>query len=58
MWSMRGACSRPRMVISLARLPKFDTISYSANDGLRIGAGARHRDIELYAYPLSPENLS
>jgi carbon-monoxide dehydrogenase medium subunit len=37
----------PKVVISLARLPRFDKISYSAKDGLRIGAGARHRDIEL-----------
>jgi carbon-monoxide dehydrogenase medium subunit len=32
---------------SLNRLPRFGKISYSAQDGLRIGAGARHRDIEL-----------
>ena len=59
---MRQRLLTPKMVISLARLPKFDTISYSANDGLRIGAGARHRDIELSKavqqhYPLLHETF-
>lgn len=44
---MRQRLLTPKVVISLARLPKFDKISYSAKDGLCIGAGARHRDIEL-----------
>ncbi|HEU4345182.1 MAG TPA: FAD binding domain-containing protein, partial [Candidatus Binatia bacterium] len=44
---MRQRLLMPRMVVSLARLPDFDRISYNDRDGLRIGAGARHRDIEL-----------
>jgi len=44
---MRQRLLTPKVVISLERLPKFDKIIYSAKDGLRIGAGARHRDIEL-----------
>jgi len=44
---MRQRLLMPKVVISLARLPKFDRITYSPIDGLRIGAGARHRDIEL-----------
>ena len=44
---MRQRLLMPKVVISLARIPKFDRIAYSARDGLRIGAGARHRDIEL-----------
>src|SRR5262245_57925088 len=43
---MRQGLLTPRMVISLARISKFDRITYNAKDGLRIGAGARHRDIE------------
>ena len=44
---MRQRLLMPKMVISLARIPKFDTISFNAKTGLRIGAGARHRDIEM-----------
>ncbi len=52
----------PKVVISLNRVPKFDKISYSVKDGLRIGAGARHRDIELSKavkqhYPLLHETF-
>jgi len=59
---MRQRLLTPKVVISLARLPKFDKISYSAKDGLRIGAGARHRDIELSKdvqqyYPLLHETF-
>jgi carbon-monoxide dehydrogenase medium subunit len=59
---MRQRLLTPKVVISLARLPKFDKISYSANDGLRIGAGARHRDVELFKaaqqhYPLLHETF-
>ena len=59
---MRQRLLMPKVVISLARLPKFDKISYSAKDGLRIGAGARHRDIELAKavrqhYPLLHETF-
>jgi carbon-monoxide dehydrogenase medium subunit len=44
---MRQRLLMPKVVISLARIPKFDKITYRTKDGLRIGAGARHRDIEL-----------
>ena len=59
---MRQRLLMPKVVISLARLPKFDRITYSAKDGLRLGAGARHRDIELSPavqqhYPLLHETF-
>jgi carbon-monoxide dehydrogenase medium subunit len=46
----------------LARIPKLDRITYKSSDGLRIGAAARHRDIELSAavqkhYPLLHETF-
>lgn len=44
---MRQRLLMPKVVISLAQIPKFDRISFNAKTGLRIGAGARHRDIEL-----------
>ncbi|MBI2358559.1 MAG: xanthine dehydrogenase family protein subunit M [Deltaproteobacteria bacterium] len=44
---MRQRLLNPRVVISLADIPDFDFIRFDAKDGLRIGAGARHRDIEL-----------
>lgn len=44
---MRQRLLMPKVVIGLGRIPKFDRVSYKPNDGLRIGAGARHRDIEL-----------
>jgi len=59
---MRQRLLMPKVVISLARIPKFDRITFNARDGLRIGAGARHRDIELSAavkrrYPLLHETF-
>jgi carbon-monoxide dehydrogenase medium subunit len=59
---MRQRLLTPKVVISLGRIPKFDRIAYSSKDGLRIGAGARHRDIELSAavqkhYPLLHETF-
>ncbi len=59
---MRQRLLMPKVVISLARIPKFDKIMFNAKDGLRIGAGARHRDIELSAavkkhYPLLHETF-
>jgi carbon-monoxide dehydrogenase medium subunit len=44
---MRQRLLMPKVVISLGRIPKFDRISFNTKTGLRIGAGARHRDIEL-----------
>lgn len=59
---MRQRLLAPRVLISLARIPKLDRIMYSSKDGLRIGAGARHRDIELSPavrqhYPLLHETF-
>jgi aerobic carbon-monoxide dehydrogenase medium subunit len=59
---MRQRLLMPRVVISLSRIPKFDRITYNAKDGLHIGAGARHRDIELSPavrkhYPLLHETF-
>jgi len=44
---MRMMLLNPHVVVSLARIPGFDSISFDPKDGLRIKAGARHRDIEL-----------
>jgi aerobic carbon-monoxide dehydrogenase medium subunit len=59
---MRQRLLMPKVVISLAHIPKFDRITYNAKDGLGIGAGARHRDIELSPavrkhYPLLHETF-
>jgi carbon-monoxide dehydrogenase medium subunit len=59
---MRQRLLMPKVVISLSRIPKLDKITYQAKDGLRIGAGARHRDIELSPlvkkhYPLLHETF-
>jgi carbon-monoxide dehydrogenase medium subunit len=59
---MRQRLLMPKVVIGLGRISKFDKISYSSKDGLRIGAGARHRDIELSPavkrhYPLLHETF-
>jgi carbon-monoxide dehydrogenase medium subunit len=59
---MRQRLLTPKVVISLAHIPKFGRIRYNVNDGLRIGAGARHRDIELSPvvkrhYPLLHETF-
>lgn len=59
---MRMRLLNPRVVISLEKIPNFDYINYDSKDGLRIGAGARHRDIELspavrQRYPLLYETF-
>jgi carbon-monoxide dehydrogenase medium subunit len=59
---MRQRLLTPKVVISLGRIPKFDRIAYNSKDGLRIAAGARHRDIELSPavkkhYPLLHETF-
>jgi carbon-monoxide dehydrogenase medium subunit len=59
---MRQRLLMPKIVVSLARLPNFDKITYKEHDGLLIGAGARHRDIELSPlvtrrYPLLHETF-
>ncbi len=59
---MRQRLLTPKVVISLARIPNFDKIGFNERDGLSIGAGARHRDIELSPvikqhYPLLHETF-
>lgn len=59
---MRQRLLMPKMVVSLARIPGFDRIAFDTRDGLRIGAGARHREIELSPvvkqhYPLLHETF-
>src|SRR5713226_7961172 len=59
---MRMKLLNPRIVISLGRIPNFDAISFDPKDGLRVKAGARHRDIELNGavrehYPLLYETF-
>ena len=59
---MRQRLLLPKIVISLARIPNFDAITFDERDGLRIGAGVRHRDIELSSivkqrYPLLQETF-
>jgi carbon-monoxide dehydrogenase medium subunit len=59
---MRQRLLMPKVVIGLGRIPDLDTITFDQESGLRIGAGARHRDIELSAavkqhYPLLHETF-
>ena len=59
---MRMRLLNPRLVISLEKIPNFNYIRYDDRDGLRIGAGARHREIELAPavqshYPLLHETF-
>ena len=59
---MRQRLLLPKVVVSFADIPKFDRITYNAKSGLTIGAGARHRDIELAPvirehYPLLHETF-
>ncbi len=59
---MRQRLLMPTVVVSLAKIPKFGGISFTAKKGLRIGAGTRHRDVELSAvikkhYPLLHETF-
>ncbi len=44
---MRMKLLNPRVVISLAKVANFDYIRFDPRDGLKISAGALHRDIEL-----------
>jgi aerobic carbon-monoxide dehydrogenase medium subunit len=59
---MRQRLLTPQMLVSLQRIPNFNNISFDESDGLRIGAGALHRDIELSSlvkqhYPLLHETF-
>jgi len=60
---MRMKLLNPRVVISLAKIPDFESIRFDPKNGLTIGAGARHRDIELHPavrehYPLLHETFA
>jgi len=46
MW-MRMRLLSPTAVISLEKIPNFDKITFDKANGLRIGAGAKHRAVEL-----------
>ncbi|HZD39888.1 MAG TPA: xanthine dehydrogenase family protein subunit M [Terriglobales bacterium] len=59
---MRQRLLMPKVLVSLAKIPHLNRITYNAQEGLRIGAGACHRDIELSAvvtrhYPLLHETF-
>jgi carbon-monoxide dehydrogenase medium subunit len=59
---MRMRLLNPRVVVSLAKIPGFDSIRFDPKNGLTIGAGALHRDIELHPairehYPLLHETF-
>jgi carbon-monoxide dehydrogenase medium subunit len=59
---MRQRLLMPKIIISLAKIPQFGAISFNERDGLRIGAGASHRDIEISPivkerYPLLHETF-
>ncbi len=59
---MRMRLLNPAVVISLEKIPDFNYIRHDDKDGLRIGAGARHREIELAPvvrsrYPLLHETF-
>ena len=61
MWLRMGLLS-PGYVIDLENVPGLDDISYDPADGLRIGAGVKHRDLELCPevrehYPLLQETF-
>jgi len=46
MW-MRMRLLSPKAVISLEKIPDLGKITFDPGDGLRVGAGAKHRDMEL-----------
>lgn len=59
---MRMRLLNPAVVISLEKIPDFNYIRHDDKDGLRIGAAARHREIELAPvvrsrYPLLHETF-
>jgi len=61
MWMRMGLLS-PGVVIDLERVPGLDGIDHDPTDGLRIGAGVKHRDLELCSevrehYPLLQETF-
>lgn len=61
MWLRMGLLS-PGYVIDLENVPGLDGIAYDPADGLRIGAGVKHRDLELCPevrehYPLLRETF-
>lgn len=62
MWMRMGLLS-PRFVVNLEGVPGLDGIDYDPAKGLRIGAGVKHRDLELCPavqehYPLLQETFN
>ena len=61
MWMRMGLLS-PKFVINLEHVAGLDDITFDPADGLRIGAGVKHRDLELCPevqehYPLLQETF-
>ena len=61
MWMRMGLLS-PKFVINLEHVAGLDDITFDPADGLRIGAGVKHRDLELNPevqehYPLLQETF-
>lgn len=61
MWLRMGLLD-PGVVVSLDRVPGLDGIAFDPSEGLRIGAGVKHRDLELCPevrerYPLLRETF-
>ena len=61
MWMRMGLLS-PKFVINLDTVTGLDGIAFDPSDGLRIGAGVKHRDLELCPevqehYPLLQETF-
>ena len=61
MWLRMGLLT-PKVVINLENVPGLDGIAFDTADGLRVGAGVKHRDLELCPevqehYPLLRETF-
>ncbi|MGH7846129.1 MAG: FAD binding domain-containing protein [Candidatus Binatia bacterium] len=59
---MRQRLLNPNVIVSLAKIPGFESVRFDPEEGLSISAGARHRDIELNPtvrqhYPLLHETF-
>lgn len=59
---IRQRLLNPKVVISLAKVPNLNYVKFDKTDGLRVGAAACHRDIELAPqvrqyYPLLHETF-
>jgi len=59
---MRQRLLNPNVIVSLAKIPHFESVRFDPKEGLTIAAGARHRDIELNSvikqhYPILHETF-